>query len=81
VPADTDELLVVFAHKWLNNVAMIAGAASTLLESHDELGADDRRFLVGAIRRQAESMEDSLLEVFAAARPDLRVALQALQQV
>jgi signal transduction histidine kinase len=77
---DHGDLLSVLAHQWLNMIAVIGGSASTLRDSAADLDPVDARRLVTIIARQADALEDSLLDVLRGARPEVRVALQELQR-
>ena len=74
------DLLSVMAHQWLDMIAVIGGSASTLRDSAVDLDPADARRLATIISRQADAMEDSLLEVLRGTRPAVRVALQELQR-
>lgn len=51
--ADTSELEAIVAHGLLNSLAVMSGAAGTLLAYGSEMGADDVETLVNAIDAQS----------------------------
>jgi K+-sensing histidine kinase KdpD len=54
------ELDAIVAHGLLNSLAVIAGAASTILQHGDAMGEDDLRVLTEAIDEQSAVFADGL---------------------
>jgi hypothetical protein len=75
-----DERLTVFAHGWLNTIAVVSGCADMLLANHDRLTAEQRDALLERVREHARLLDDSLRDTVGAARPELEEALRALQE-